>query len=316
MKYLITTALFVFLGLGSLFAQVDENDVFTEEVGVEEVEVAPPVATTTTGVSAASADLQVAQAEYKAAQTRMNEAHSAFKQSENEVESARMALKQAQRAAHEEAKAANPVVISRYEVNINPILEDMSKGNQYGYSMFLYGSEAAGITKVLSKTTDAEFKKFLKQYDAGKIKKTKGELFFDDIHIPEISSSRMDIYVDFVKEDSGVNMKTFFNLGSGFLNSTEESAAAGGARSLLDRFARHMRTVEVEQELKEQEKELVRLQKSLEKNQTTILKSRDDIVKNEQTIAESKINIDETESLLIQQNDLLDQTREKLSKIN
>lgn len=256
----------------------------------------------------ATEDLQDANDEY-------NEARQAYKDAENQLENARARYRQARRDMNEERKRQNPIQIDRYEVNVNPILEDMSKGTNYGYTTFLEGSEGGGLLNI-SKNAETEFKKFLSQYKAGKVKRTKGELFFDNIIIPQVSSYTMDVYVDFAKEDSGVNLRTYFDLGEKFLNGTQSSSADKAVRRLLEDFARSMRYKELEDQLKDQEKEQQKLQKDIEKYRKDASQARDDIQKNEEDIIEAIAKAEEAELLLEQQMDKVEFTRMKMDKVN
>jgi len=235
---------------------------------------------------------------------------------ENGVESARVDVRRAQIAMNEQKKQMNPIVIERYEVNINPIYEEMSKGMTRGLSTYLEGSEKDGLFNVFSKNVDSEFKAYMKQFKSSKIKKQKGELFFDNILIPEMSASTMDLYVDFVKEGNGVSMRTYFDKGGEFVDFDRDNAIVRYAERMMDSFARYMRTNNLEDEIESLEKDLKKTQDDMKDNRKDISKAKEDIQKLEAEIAEKRNKVGEYDTAVDSINDKLELTRKKLSKVN
>jgi len=266
-------------------------------------------------VSSDEMAFEMATDELKGANQNFTDARKAYKDAENALAVARARHKEARRSMNAAKKKANPVEIKRYNVNVNPFLGEMSAGTNYGYSTFLEGSEGGGLLNI-SKNAETEFKKFMSQYTASKVRRQKGELFFDNILIPQVSSYNVDMYVDFEKEEGGVNMRAYFNLGDDFLNGTEKSSADKAVRELLDQFARSMRYQNLEVELKAQEKEQIRISKSIEKYQKEAIKSREAISKSEAAIAQSNSKVDEAELMLEHQADIIENTRKKMEKVN
>ncbi len=268
-------------------------------------------------IKGADKDLDDAQKKYADALLDYHKSREDYMKSQNALEEARVALRQAERAKADADKLENPVVPERYKVNVNDIYSDMSKGEQYGFNVFLLGSEGSKLTKLnfLSKNADSEFRKYMKQFSYDRIKKQKGEIFVDNVLIPEISPTLMDLYVDFDNEEEGTNMIAYFNLGGDFLSSSNDPNGAEAAKDFLEQFARQMRYLEVERELEVQEKELAKLQKDLEKANKGILKGKEDIHKAERSIDENAAARDELEQLIMQQTDAVAYTRQKLDKV-
>ncbi|MBX2845253.1 MAG: hypothetical protein KTR13_03480 [Saprospiraceae bacterium] len=306
----------LFVSVMSL-AQVDDDSPVPpseDVIIVESTEDAP--APVLSGIARSEKAYEVASDSLQLATEAYNLARQEYKEAENALQQARIDYRNARRDLNQAKKNENPIQIDRYVVNVNPVLQEMSRGTQYGYSTFLEGSEKGGVLNVLSKNAESEFKKYFSGYVSDKVKRQKGELYFDDILIPQVSSTTMDVFVDFVKESNGVNMLTYFNMGDRFLNGTEVSGADEEVRQLLDTFARNMRYMELERELKEQEKELEKIQKDVERSQKAAIKSREAINAEEQAIAQAVAEEEASEILLEQQLDIIELTRLRLQKVN
>jgi len=267
-------------------------------------------------VSSTESEYIQAKKEYQNALKQLQQAKQAKIEAENKVEQSRVSLRSSELSIKREAKSNNPMVIEQYVPSINPIFEEMSKGSNYGLSTFIEGAKKDGITNVFSKNVDNEFKAYMKQFKASKVKKQKGELFFDNIIIPQMSATAMDIYTDFIDKEDGVEVRTYFNTGSSFQNFTEDSSSTDYANRLMERFAKFIRTKNLEAELADLEKEQTKTLKDAESNKEEIVKTKSEIQDMENKIAEMRNKIGEYDTAIDTINDKLEITREKLSKVN
>lgn len=252
---------------------------------------------------------------YQKSQKAAEDARAKKIEADNEVENARMALRQAKLALIQANKTVSPIIEERYEVQMNPIYEEMSKGINHGISVYVPGSEVGGLTNILTKNIDSDFKSYMKNYKSDKVKKSKNQLFFDNILIPEISTTAIDLYTEFIEQESGVTMRAYLNLGTNFLNFNESSNAVANAENIFEHFARYMRQSNLEDQLGNQEKSLKDLQKDLEDYKKDIADAKEDISDAETEIFESREKITSTESQIDEINSVLERTRMKISKV-
>ena len=263
----------------------------------------------------AEKSVEKAMKEYQDAEKELEKIRKDRMNAENDLEKARVNLRKAKLAQAELVKKANPIEVKRYEVMANPVYEEMSQGVQYGYSVFLPNTETSGLTNFLSKNVDNHFKDYMKNYKSDKVRKKRGELFFDNIIIPEISSTSIDLYADFDEQKNGVTIYTYFNMGNEFLNFSESSSAVRNAENIMDHFARYIRKDNLETRLKEQEKQLKDLQKDLEDSKGEISKAKEDINGLEADIIDYRNSINALETEIDQTNDSLERTRLHLSNV-
>ncbi len=267
-------------------------------------------------LDSSNSQLEQAEKAYQNALSEQQKARENLVDKNNALESARTALRQAQITARQADKLANPVIIERYDPIINAVYAEMSKGSQYGLATYIEGTETSGFLDVLSKDVDKEFKSYLKQFNTDKVKKKKGELLFDNIHIPEMSTSTMDVYVDFVDHENGVNIHTFFDMGPEFLNTNDENnPSVQYAHRLMEHFARYIRKNTLEEEVKGLEEAIDHRRDDVADAKKEIAESREDIQNNEAKINEMYHRISQLEPDIDALSDRLEESREKLSKV-
>lgn len=237
-------------------------------------------------------------------------------QLENELESNRIALRKAKQELARRERTKNPLKTEPYKVIQNPIFEEMSMGMQNGFSIYMPTGKKDGLGNLFSKNVNSEFKTYMKNYNVDKVKKKKGELFFDNVSIPEVSATPVDLFVDIVKEDTGVTLKSFVNTGDEFLDFSTDTNAAKNARNILTHFAKYVRKTNLEKQLKEEENELEKTQKDLERAKEDIISAKEDINKAENEIAENRGKIAEAETLIDGLNRKLEKTRNDISRVN
>lgn len=291
------------------FAQVNDIDSL-KQVTAEKIEIQD-----LQGLEKAAKQLKQAEEQYNNAQQNANEQRANYKQAENEMEQARIALRKARLTLKDEEKKASPEEIKRYEVIMHPVFEEMSLGTQKGLGILMQGTEGKDFVKTVSKNGSGELKKYLKNYQSGKVKSKRGELFFDNIVIPEMSATPLDLFASFDEQENGVMMKLFFNEGTQFIDFSQETSTTANAKNIFDTFARYMRGYYLEDQTKSQEKDLGKLQKDLESYQKDIAKAKDDINKSETEIAETRNKITETEMEIDQMSEAMEKTRKLLSAV-
>lgn len=267
-------------------------------------------------VDDAKQQLDQAQKAYQAALKQEQDLRNQLMNSQNQADQARATLRKATLAMNTAQKKANPIVVEQYQPPINPVYNEMSMGSHYGLSTFIEGTETSGLIDIFSGDVDKEFKAYLKQFKSGKIKKQKGELLFDNIIIPEMSNTTIDLYVDFKDQENGVNILTYFDMGTQFLDTNlEDDRSVQYARRLMDNFARYVRGNVLENEIKNSEKSLEKAQKDLEDAKNSIQESREEIHGKEAQITESRNRISEIEANIDSINDQLERSRLKYSKV-
>lgn len=264
----------------------------------------------------AEKEVQQAMKDYQDAEKDLEKIRSEKMKAENELEKARVNLRKAKLSQSATYKKANPMEVDRYKVVANPVYEEMSQGVQYGYSIFLPNTETSGITNILSKNVDKDFKDYMRNYDVDKVKKKRGELFFDNIIIPEMSSTSIDLYADFDEQKNGVTIYTYFNMGNEFLNFSEDSNAVDNAKNIMDHFARYIRKDNLESKLDDQEKKLKDLQKDLEKTNKDISNAKEDIRDLESDIVNHRSNISALETEIDLMKDSIERTKLYLNNVD
>ena len=290
--------LFFLLIASSSFAQSETENITTEEI--------------------ISAQETIGEAEetYQRIEEQLAENRSERKELQNQLEEARINLRQARLAKMEAEKRANPMTEDRYEVIANPIFEEMSMGVNHGYSVFLPNTETSGMISLFSKNVDNEFKSYMKNYKVDRVRNRRGEMFFDNIQIQEISSTPMDVYADFIERENGTTMKAYLNLGDRFLDFSRTSSAVANAKNIFDHFARYIRKSNLEGTLEDQEDKLKDLEKELNDRKKAISDAKKEINQAETTMAESMNNIDTIQSQVDQLKNDLERTRLQLSKVD
>lgn len=266
-------------------------------------------------IEAAQTELANAQEAYNKAQQELENAKAEKIAAENEVEKARMNVRTSTIAVQQAKKQTNPIVEDAYKVIGNPVYEEMSKGIQYGYSVFMPNVETSGMMGFLSRNVDNEFKSYMKNYKYSKAKRSKGELFFDNIEMANVSPTPIDLYADFKQEENGVTLRTYFNVGSQFINFSDDNMQAKNAKQIIDHFAKFIYKDNLEKTLTAQEKELEQQYKTLESSKQAITKAKETMNELEAGIVTSRQDIEDSQTKIDEINEKIERTRLKLSKV-
>ena len=154
-------------------------------------------------------------------------------------------------------------------------------------SVIIYGSNADDIERA--------WKSYIKDFNPDKIS-TKDGVFADNAKIKAISENTVDVYAKTDNKKEGeVLFIVAFDLGGGFLNSSQHGSQLKDAKKLLYNFAIKMTKEGMEERIKgqtkvlekleEKQKDLVRdqegLKKDIENHKEKIKKAEDDIAKNQ-----------------------------------
>ena len=165
--------------------------------------------------------------------------------------------------------------------------ENIGGGNNTALSVIIYGSNADDIERA--------WKSYIKDFNPDKIS-TKDGVFADNAKIKAISKNTVDVYAKTDNKKEGeVLFIVAFDLGGGFLNSSQHGSQLKDAKKLLYNFAIKMTKEGMEERIKgqtkvlekleEKQKDLVRdqegLKKDIENHKEKIKKAEDDIAKNQ-----------------------------------
>ena len=169
--------------------------------------------------------------------------------------------------------------------DVEEINAAMSEGTNRGYKVLIPEADKKAVIKAWSK--------FMKGYDAktSKVKK-EDDYLSPDASMPALNDMPIQVYALFQETPEGVYMNTFFNMGSGYLNSEQFPAKAEAAKQLLKSFAINTAKAAVEEELSGESKKLSKLekeQKGLEKDKAGY----------EKDIAEAKALIEKQEKAIV-----------------
>jgi len=145
----------------------------------------------------------------------------------------------------------------------------VTESEQY-MSQGTYNSLSIDLPTGSEKAAPKEWVKFFKKYGKTKKNRKTGEYFTDDANVTGMSNNSVDVYATF----SGTVMTAWFDLGGTYLSSSDNGFATG-EQILLD-FGLHLKVLQVEDELKGEEKNMKSLQsdlKKLEKSKATLEKN-------------------------------------------
>jgi len=166
------------------------------------------------------------------------------------------------------------------------------------------------------KDAPKEWGKFFKKYGKTKKNRKTDEYFTDDANIMGMSNNSVDVYTTF----SGNTMTAWFDLGGTYLSSSDNGFATG-EQILLD-FGLHLKVLQVEDELEDEEKNIKNLQsdlKKLEKDKATLEKNIENWkAKIAQAEADIEQNIQEQETKTVQignQEVIVEQVKARLAEL-
>lgn len=161
----------------------------------------------------------------------------------------------------------------------------MSLGNQNAFVVDLEGADDGLAEDV--------WKDYLKDY--GKVKRNKkaGEYYCEDCAISIISSSPMQVTLILDERKDMTVASAFFDTGSSFITEEGSDVMAEKAEKFMYNYALDVKRKVIENELKEQEKELKNFNKDQEKLEKANKGYHNDIEKAKKQIVEAEENIEQ-----------------------
>ena len=139
-------------------------------------------------------------------------------------------------------------------IRVRSVHGEIADGPARGYQMTIYRAKERNIA--------TGWKQFIKGYKGRMDAKNRDdEYFVDDVFIPSISNVDMDITSTMEEVKGDIVMTSYFDLGGVYLSETQNSEAARSAVKLLRQFGREQMKDVIEQELKDDEKELNKREK-------------------------------------------------------
>jgi hypothetical protein len=118
---------------------------------------------------------------------------------------------------------------NRIVIRVNEATEKMSQGYNHCLTVF--------IPDVREKDVERDFGKYMKQFDT-KGDATKGEYFFHNAVMKQLSDDPVEVYSIVLPQEGGVLLQAFFNLGGVYLDSKNNSDKLEIARRIIHDFAK------------------------------------------------------------------------------
>lgn len=149
----------------------------------------------------------------------------------------------------------------------------MSLGARTGYAVAFEGK----TKKELKSNFEAFIQQYGKKISLKEISKT--EYMLDDIVVNTISEKPIDIYIVFEEAKQGTTMTGFFDMGDGFISSTNQPIKYKDAENFMRRFAWRMEKIQVQAKLDDANKQMEKRkteQKDLEKKNESLNKQISD----------------------------------------
>lgn len=170
--------------------------------------------------------------------------------------------------------------------NVSERKVSMSLGGQNAFVVDVEGAD--------KKIVETVFKDMMKEYGKLKENKKAREFFMMATKITRVNgSSPVDLYAKFEEGKGMATAYVWIDLGGAFTNSQEYQKQAEAAKSFLQDYYYECRRVVVQNELKEEEKNLEKLEKELVRLKKQNDGYHEDIEKAKQKIAEAEKNIEQ-----------------------
>lgn len=178
------------------------------------------------------------------------------------------------------------------------------------------------LPEITAKEANDFWSSYVKEY--GKLKKNKkaDELYAEDIRIPLITATKVDIFSKIEDLQSDSRLYFWVDLGDAFLSSSHDAKTYGNAKKFIDDFAVYAEKGHVEgmmktaeKDLKDLEKNLKSLKKDKESYEKSIEKAKETIAKMERNLEENAVSQETKMSEIDNQNSLLSKIQERLANI-
>ncbi len=203
-----------------------------------------------------------------------------------------------------------------YAQEINEGAKGMSQGQNNAFTVLLKLTE--------KKTIQKAWEKYIKKFDGKtKLNKKTGEIFSNDSELENMSANTVDVYATVNQKGTGTELTVWFDLGGAYLSSEAHSDKVAVAETLINDFALSVSRAAIEEELKEEEKNLKKVNKDLDILKKDKKNFEDEIEKCKKKIAEAEQGIEENikaqsdkEDEIKEQEKVVEKVKEKLSKID
>ena len=187
-----------------------------------------------------------------------------------------------------------PELVIYDTIRIIPVNGKIADGPARGYQMTIFRAKEKNIA--------SGWKQFIRGYKGRMDAKNRDdEYFVDDIFIPSISPVEIDITSTMEDVKGNIVMTSYFDMGGIYLNESQNSEAANSAKKLLKQFGIEQMKEVIEQELKDDEKELEKREKDFaqlrKKNKNIhaqLTKLKEQIAENEAALIENLNEQDKT----------------------
>lgn len=160
----------------------------------------------------------------------------------------------------------------------------MSLGNQIGFVVDLEGADDGLAEDV--------WKEYLKEYCKVKRNKKADEYYCEDCKVSLLSTSPMQVTLKLDERKEMTVASAFFDTGSSFISSEADGSMAESVEKFMYNYALEVKRSVIENDLKEQEKELKNFNKDQEKLEKLNKGFHKDIEKAKKQIVEAEENIE------------------------
>ena len=197
---------------------------------------------------------------------------------------------------------------------VTEVTATMSQGNQKGFKILIPESNI--------KDVERSWSNLMRDYDGKTTKIIKTDDYLtEQVIIPSITESALNVYVNFTETPEGVYMKAFYFNGAEYISGAGNSKASMSIRGLMKRFAKSVVLESLANQLNEEEKNLKRLEKdekNLEKDlegyQDDIKKAKELIEKREKDIVKNKKDTETKKSEIVTQKNKVSKLKAKLGR--
>lgn len=178
------------------------------------------------------------------------------------------------------------------------------------------------LNDITAKKATEYWSAYMKEYKKLKKNRKADELYAEDVRIPLIRPSEIDLFSKVEDLQSSSRLYVWIDLGEAFLTAEEDPKVFKNAKKFIDDFAVYAEKKHVEEILSAEEKsfkklenEMKKLQKDKASYEKTIEKAKEQIAKMERNLEENALNQENKAAEIEAKNTLLKQIQERLSGI-
>lgn len=197
----------------------------------------------------------------------------------------------------------SPLPKASKKVEVNEVFEYMSKGQKPGLRVNIPNGDPLAIGK--------KWKEYLKNF-GGKIKAVKGEFLSDNAVIPELSDNTVDIYSKIEAYPGGVFLKTFTDLGNGYVSAKIDQAKYNTIASIMRDFANGEAAISLQTALKREETKLLQMDEERQVLKQSAIELNKEIASYKNLINQKENMLKKNKELLLLKNRT---TKEQIGKV-